>query len=262
MVPQRPKVDQYGDQLFIVIQHLLEDLTREQISLFVGDGFVITFQERHGDPFTPVRDRMKNPSGRLRKSRHDYLAYALIDATIDSYMPRLDRFEEHLELLEEELRKPPERGVDRVVQIARERSRVREVRRAVSPLREVTRALANGEWPQLTDGTQTFLKDCHDHALEAAEQLDSCREIAAGLMDAHLSTTSNQVNETTQILTIIATIFMPLSFLAGIYGMNFDPSLPGNLPELSQPYAYPALLGAMAAIALGLWLYFKRKGWF
>lgn len=262
LVPQRPKVDQYGEQLFIVIQHLLEDLTREQISLFVGDGFVITFQERHGDPFTPVRERLQNPYGRLRNSRHDYLAYALIDATIDSYMPRLDRFEEHLELLEEELRKPPERGVDRVVQIARERSRVREVRRAVSPLREVTRALANGEWPQLTEGTQTFLKDCHDHALEAAEQLDSCREIAGGLMDAHLSTTSNQVNETTQILTIIATIFMPLSFLAGIYGMNFDPDLPGNLPELSQPYAYPALLGSMAAIAIGLWLYFKRKGWF
>ncbi|MEM1245619.1 MAG: magnesium/cobalt transporter CorA [Acidobacteriota bacterium] len=260
--PQRPKVDLFDDQLFVVIQQLQEDLTREQISLFLGDGFVITFQERHGDPFTPVRHRLRNSLGRLRSSAHDYLAYALIDATIDSYMPLLDRFEEDLELLEEELRRPPGRDADPVERILRERARVREVRRAIGPLREVTRSLANGEWPHITESTQTFLKDCHDHALEAADQLESCREIAAGLMDAHLSSTSNQVNETTRILTVIATIFMPLSFLVGLYGMNFDTSLPGNMPELSQPYGYPVLLGAMVALAGGLFVFFRRKGWF
>ncbi len=258
-VPQRPKVEDFDRNLFVVIQLLSEGGQREQLSLFVGENFVVTFQEREGDPFEPVRQRLRNARGRIRNRGADYLAYVLIDAAIDAYMPCLDGFEEGLELLEEELRSRTEAPVER---IQRRRAELRELRRAVLPLREVTRSLAHGEWSQITADTQTFLRDCHDHAQEAVDQLDSCREIASGLMDAHLSTVSNEVNQTTRILTVIATIFMPLSFLAGLYGMNFDPDLPGNMPELSLPYAYPVALGVMGVLALGLYLYFVRKGWF
>ena len=262
--PQRPKVEEFEEHLFVVLQMLARDsatgeASREQLSLCVGDGFLVTFQERAGDPFDLVRKRLENPRGRLRASGADYLAYALIDAVIDGYMPVLENFEENLELLEEELRTMTKDPVERIQQ---KKSDLRSLRRAVVPLREVTRALASGDWQQLTPETQTYLRDVHDHALEAVEQLDSCREIASGLMDAHLSTVSNEVNQTTRILTIIATIFMPLSFLAGLYGMNFDPSLPGNMPELGQPYAYVVVLLVMVALAVALYVFFRRRGWF
>lgn len=257
--PQRPKIEELENRLFVVMQMLTEGAAREQLSLCLGPNFVVTFQEREGDPFGPVRNRLRNGRGRLRSAGADYLAYALIDAVIDSYMPILDDFEEGLELLEEELRTPTHSPVER---IQRRRAELRELRRAVVPLRDVTRSLATGEWDQIRSETQTYLRDCHDHALEAVDQLDSCRELAAGLMDAHLSTVSTEVNQTTRILTVIATIFMPLSFLAGLYGMNFDPNLPGNMPELGIAYAYPVLLGFMALVGGALAYYFFRKGWF
>lgn len=260
-VPQRPKTEAYGDQLFVVLQMLSRDdrVEREQLSLYLGERFLLTFQERGGDPFDPVRARLRVARGRIRQRGPDYLAYALIDAVVDYYFPVLESLQEHLMLLEDELR---ETGPDPLQRIRDIRAELTQAQRATLPLREVTRSLASAEWPLIEEGTRIFLRDCHDHSISAGEILEACRQIASGLMDIHLSTLSHQVNETMKVLTVIATIFMPLSFIAGVYGMNFNPDLPGNMPELDWPYAYLALLGAMAVIGLGLLAFFRRKGWF
>lgn len=260
-VPQRPKVETYDDRLFVVAQMLTreERLTLEQISIFAGSNFVLTFQERPGDPFQPVRNRLQKQQGRMRQGGPDFLIYALIDAVVDGYFPVVEGMQADLEALEDRLRQPCDDATER---IQAQRAQLLEARRAIGPLREVVRSLAASDLPVITDPARLFLRDCRDHILEAAELLESCREIASGLMDIHISTVSHQANQTMQVLTVIATIFMPLSFLAGIYGMNFDTSSPWNMPELASPIGYPILLGIMVAIGLGLaWLFWKR-GWF
>ena len=261
-VPQRAKVEAYGGELFLVVQQLTRSrrVDLEQLGLYLGERFVLTFQERLGDPFDPIRERLRHSRGRLRQSGPDYLAYAVLDAIIDSYFPVLEAIQDHLESLESSLRRPQP---DAVEQIQAARAELLEIRRCVSPLRDVTRSLLSGEWPLFTDPTQVYLRDCRDHVLEAAEQLDSCREVASGLMDIHLSTVSHQANKTMKVLTIIATIFMPLSFIAGLYGMNFNTEVSRwNMPELNSPMGYPILLGVMAVIGLGLTALFWKKGWF
>ena len=263
VLPQRPKAEAYPDQVLLVFWTLKyqEALLPEQISLFIGPNFVLTFQEHSGDPFEPVRERLRVGSGRIRQNGSDYLAYALLDAAIDHYFPILDEMRDRLEELESELRFL---HVDAAVEhIRRARSEVLEARRSVSPMREVLRSLLGDDQPLITDHTRTYLRDCRDHVLEAAEIIDSCRDIASGLMDIHLSTVSHQANQTMKVLTVIATIFMPLSFLAGLYGMNFDTSVsPWNMPELRSPLGYPALLTAMGFVGFGLLFLFWRKGWF
>ena len=261
-IPQRPKVEDFADQLFFILQ-LLErksSIRLEQASFCLGDRFVLTFQERPGDPFEPVRERLRRGGGRLRQFGSDYLAYALLDAAIDHYVPALENLRDHLEALETELRTPHDHAMD---QIQAARAEVLEARRAVGPSREVVRALINDESALISETTRLFLRDCHDHVLESIDLLDGCREVAGGLMDVHLSTVSHQANRTMERLTAIATIFMPLSFLAGIYGMNFDPGVSRwNMPELSSPVGYPILLGVMATLGFAIAYYFYRKGWF
>ena len=260
-IPQRPKVEAYDDQLFIVV-HMLSragSLGREQLSLYLGDRFLLSFQEHEGDPLDPVRDRLRSGRGRIRHRGPDYLAYTLIDSVLDHYFPVLEDLQENLSRLEDELRVP---GPDPLRRVQDAREELLQVQRATSPLREVTRSLASAEWPLVDERTRKYFRDCHDHAISATEILEGCRQVASGLMDIHLSTLSHQVNTTMKVLTVIATIFMPLSFIAGVYGMNFNPELPGNMPELGWPYAYVGVLGAMAAIGIGLLVYFRRKGWF
>ena len=261
-IPQRPKVEGFSNQLFFIL-HLLERKTTvrlEQASFCLGKRFVLTFQERPGDPFEPVRGRLRRGGGRLRQFGADYLAYALLDAAIDHYLPVLEQLRDHLEALETDLRTPHGEAIDKI-QLAR--AEVLEARHAVGPAREVVRALINDESSSIAETTRLFLRDCNDHVLEAIDLLDSCHEVASGLMDIHLSTVSHQANRTMERLTAIATIFMPLSFLAGIYGMNFDPGVSRwNMPELSSPVGYPVLLGVMLVLGSAGAYYFYKKGWF
>ncbi len=261
-VGQRPKVEIYEEDLFIVAQMVsLDDRSTasEQISLYLTDRCVITFQERPGDCLEPVRQRLRaGHRRRLRERGPDYLAYAILDAVIDHYFPTLEEFQDRLEAFEERLREGVEDPHDEIRGTRRD---LQTLRQAIQPTRDATRLLAATELPRITAETQTFLRDCHDHVLEAVEQLESCREIASGLMDLHLAAESHRANETMKVLTLVATIFMPLSFLAGVYGMNFDSSLPGNMPELSIPYGYVGLLGIMLVLAVLMLIFFRRNRW-
>jgi magnesium transporter len=260
-VPQRAKVEAYGTELFIVAQMLnrSEHLEREQLSLYLGERFLLTFQERPGDPLDPVRERLRVAGSRIRARGPDYLTYAIVDAVLDHYFPVLESLQVDIGKLEDELRGSTAQPLERIRLL---RDEVLELQRTIGPLRDVCRALMTAEWPVIHEDTKVFLRDCYDHAISAGELLEACRQMTSGLMDIHLSTVSYQTNDTMKVLTIIATIFMPLSFLAGIYGMNFNTELPGNMPELDWPYGYLGALGAMAAIGVGLVVWFRRKGWF
>jgi magnesium transporter len=260
---QRAKLDAYPGTLFLVLNmpSLREDaLDLEQISIFIAKDFVATFQEREGDCFEPVRNRIRQARGRLRTSGPDYLGYALLDAVVDSYFPLLERYGERLEELEDRVLEDPTAAlVSEVHAIKRE---LASIRRAVWPLREAVSMLLRDESPLITADTRLYLRDAYDHTIQVVELVESQREVASGLLDVYLSSVSNRMNEVMKVLTIIATIFIPLGFVAGLYGMNFDTSVsPWNMPELSWPWGYPAALAIMASIAIGMLTYFRRKRW-
>lgn len=261
-VHQRPKVEEYGEHLFIVLRmaQLNGHVGTEQVSIFLGDGYVLTFQERPGDCFEPVRDRLRRHRGRIREGGADYLAYALIDAVIDAYFPVLETYGEAIEDLEDELAEQVDSSIAaRVHAVKRD---LLTLRRAIWPLREMVNALLRDRSPRITEATAVYLRDCYDHAIQLLDIVETYRDIASGLIDLYLSALSNRLNEVMKVLTIIATIFIPLSFVAGVYGMNFAPrASPYNMPELEWYYGYPFALGLMAAVAAGLVYYFYRKGW-
>ncbi|HZF12204.1 MAG TPA: magnesium/cobalt transporter CorA [Thermoanaerobaculia bacterium] len=259
---QRPKVEDYDDYEFAVLKSLHRgdaELEVEQISLVFGRNYVITFQERPGDSFAPVRERIRKGKGQIRRAGPDYLAYALMDALIDEFFPVLERYGERIEELEDELvdRSSPQ-SVHQIHALKRD---LLVLRRAAWPERDLVNALLRAESPLIHPETKVFLRDCYDHMVQAMDMIETYRELAAGMLDVYLSSVSNRMNEIMKVLTIIATIFIPLSFVAGIYGMNFDPASPWNLPELHWRFGYLYSLGLMAAVALGMLLYFKRKGW-
>ncbi len=259
---QRAKVDEYGATLYIVLRlpEPGERLDSEQLSLFLGRNFVVTFQERAGDSFEPVRERIRSGKGALRASGPDYLAYALLDAGIDSAFPVLEALGERLEDLEDELVVRPRRGT--VAEIHGIKRDLLAVRRAVWPLREMLNALGRESTPLVAAETRLYLRDCYDHVVQIIELLETYREIASGLLDVYLSSLSNRMNEIMKVLTIIATIFIPLGFIASLYGMNFDTQAsPWNMPELTWRLGYPFALGVMAAVAGGLLFWFRRRGW-
>jgi magnesium transporter len=283
-VSQRPKTEEYEGRLFIVTRmpavvppqgaddqprrqrrgrSLAPAPTRlatEQVSLCVGPNFLITFQEAPGDVFEPVRERLRGGGQRLRNSGPDYLAYALLDAVVDSYFPVLEAFGERLEDLEEEVVERPQQA--HIAEIHDLKRDLLTVRRAVWPQRDMLAALIRDETPLVTDETRIFLRDAYDHTVQLIDVIETYREIASGLVDIQLSSASNRMNEVMKVLTIIATIFIPLTFIAGVYGMNFDPEAsPWSMPELDWAYGYPATLGVMAVIAAGLLWYFRRRGW-
>ena len=262
-VNQRAKVEAYENHLFIVLRmvHQDEHLWTEQLSLILGDGIVLTFQERPGDCFDPVRERLRRGAqGRLRSAGPDYLAYALLDALIDSYFPVLEHHGEVLDAMEREMIEATQAG-----QIARIHGLKRdllELRRALWPLREVMSNLLREDVALIGAATRLFLRDCADHVFQLMDMVEIDREVASGLLDLHLSSVSMRMNEIMKVLTVIATIFIPLGFIAGVYGMNFDrEASPFNMPELYWYYGYPFALALMLAVAVGLLAYFWRKGW-
>ena len=285
-VRQRPKVEDYDDHLFIVTRMPMNDpegdadpgssgppgstqgawshhegqLVTEQVACFVGTGFVITFQERPGDVFEPVRTRIGKASGRIRSRGADYLAYALIDAAIDSFFPLLEAYGERVEDLEQEVVERPESG--HIAHIHDLKHDLLTARRTIWPQREMLNTLVREDSPLIADETRIFLRDCYDHTIQLMDMIETYREVASGLVDIQLASVSNRMNEVMKVLTMIATIFIPLTFIAGVYGMNFNPDAgPWNMPELGWRYGYPVALTVMAVIGGLLLLWFRRKGW-
>jgi magnesium transporter len=261
-VHQRPKVEEYAAHLFIVARMVAASTpaTTEQISMFLGERFLLTFQERPGDCFDPVRARLRAARGQIRNRQADYLAYALLDSVIDGYFPVLEGMGERLEELEDRvIAAPADMEVARIHEIRRE---LLTIRRAVWPQREMLSALTRESSPYVTDQTRPYLRDCYDHTIQLMDIIETYREIATGLIDVYLSSLSTRLNEVMKVLTIIATIFIPLSFITGLYGMNFDRGAsPWNMPELEWYWGYPMAIGLMTAVAAGLLYYFYRKGW-
>lgn len=256
-VPQRPKVEPYDETLFMVTHmHYIEDgrLRSEQMSLFLRPGVVVTFQEHRGDCLNPVRERIERSLGRIRSAGADYLAYALLDAVIDYGFPLLERINERLEGLEDEvLRNDDPQLLSRIHAIKRE---LLSMRRSAWPQRDAMGWLAREEIPVVAPETRLYLRDCYDHLSRIIDSIETCRELASDLLNIYLSSLSNRMNAVMKVLTIIATIFIPLTFIAGIYGMNFK-----YMPELEHPLAYPLVLGVMFLIALVMLLWFRRKRW-
>lgn len=255
---QRAKVEDYEDFLFIVARMVTNDpqLSTEQICFFLGPKFVVTVQEGNpGHCLGPVRERIRKASGRIRQRGADYLAYALLDSIIDHYFPVLDSLGEDLDQLDDELMNRP--GEASISSIHQFRSQLLVLRRSMRPHREAINQLARDPHDLITDETRVFLRDCYDHTIQLGEAIDIYRETCSDLRDYHLSWMSNRTNDVMKTLTIIATIFIPLGFIAGLYGMNFE-----NMPELHSRYGYPIILALMVAIAFGLVYWFKLKGWF
>lgn len=261
-VHQRAKVDRYADHYFIVARMvtLTDRVETEQVTLFLGEGFVVTFQERPGDCFDPVRERIRKKLGRVREAAADYLAYVLLDALVDSYFPVLEQYGDRLEQLEEEAL--GEAGRATAAQLHAARRDLFTVRRAIWPLREALGTLQRDPAAPLSEETRLHLRDLYDHTIQVIDLVETLRELVSGLMDVYLSSMSHRMNEVMKVLTVIATIFIPLTFITGIYGMNFDPAAsPFNMPELGWRWGYVAALALMAVVSLGLVLFFRRKGW-
>ncbi len=260
---QRPKLERYEDHLFVVVQMLEPEppVQNEQLSIFFGERFVLTLQERPGgDSLDPVRTRIREGTGRIRHLGADYLAYSLIDAVVDSYFPRVDELGDRLDALEDDVIGRP--NPETVAAIHAVKRDLLSIRRVMFPLRETVNELIRDAGPPVTENTRFYLRDCYDHVIHLLDLLENYREIAGGLLDVYLSSVSNHMNEIMKFLTIIATVFIPLTFVVGVYGMNFDPdSSPWNMPELRGYFGYPAIVLIMAGIAAGQIYYFWRKGW-
>ena len=256
---QRPKVDEYEDYLFIVLKMLYFDkkqtLKIEHISFVLGTNYVLSFQETEGDVFEFVRERLRTGKGRSRGLGSDYLLYILMDAIVDNYFALIETFGEKIEDMEDKLfdNKADEKITSEIQILKRE---ILKIRRAVFPLREVVNKLEKAENDLIHEKTHHYLRDLYDHIIQVSESIDIYREMIWGLMDMYMTTISNRMNEVMKVLTIMASIFIPLTFLAGIYGMNFE-----NIPELKFEYGYFVLLGIMVLVFLGMIYYFRKRKW-
>jgi len=261
---QRPKAERYGDCLFVVSRMLLpldRGIASEQLSLFLGPDFVLTFQQRQpGDCLEPVRARLRSGEGRLRRMGPDFLAWALLDAVVDGYFPLLEAFGERLDDLEDTIiDRPSSDCIQAIHQVKRD---LLSLRRAAFPLRDALASLLREDSPRITADTRMYLRDCLDHSFQVLDMIETYREIVAGLMEAYQSSVGNRLNAVMKVLTIIATVFMPLSFLAGVYGMNFDTAAsPFNMPELSWRFGYPFFWGVALAVGGAMIWWFRRQGW-
>ena len=261
-VHQRPKVEEYASYLFAVARmaSLGDRVDTEQISLFLGPGWVLTFQEAPGDCWDPVRDRLRIGKGKIRTGGADYLFYALLDAIIDNFYPLLEEFGARLEQLEEAVIDDPHERLVGVIHGARRD--LLALRHALWPMREAVGQLYRDPSKYITEDSRIYLRDAYDHTIQVIDLLENFREMASGLLDVYLSSVSHRMNEVMKVLTIIATIFIPLTFIAGVYGMNFDTSASRwNMPELHWEYGYPLVMGFMLLIGLSLVGYFRWKRW-
>jgi magnesium transporter len=257
-VPQRPKVERYDKHLFIVMRTMrLVDgaVVEEQVSAFLGPDWLITIQERSdGDCFGSVRDAIRTGRGRVREAGTDYVAYLVLDSVVDAYFPVIEHFGERMHALENAAIADSGDGV--LPEMQQIRHELLALRRAVWPMREEVGILLREESPLVSAETRVFLRDVYDHAVQALEIVESLRETAVSVMEVYLSVQNQRLNEIMKVLTVIATLFIPLTFIASIYGMNFQ-----HMPELEWRYGYPFALGLMAVTAGALLLYFRRKGW-
>jgi magnesium transporter len=257
---QRPKVEDYGDYIYIVIRMLTDGgeqalFSSEQVSLILGSNFVLSIQEgAEGDVFEPVRSRIRSGKGQARKLGADYLVYSLIDAVVDNYFIILEKTGEFLEDLEEKLVSDPQ--PDTLHRIHRLKREMIYLRKSVWPLREVLSAMQRRDSSLIQAGTAYYLRDVYDHSIQVIDTIETFRDMLSGMLDIYLSSISNRTNEVMKVLTVIATLFIPLTWIAGVYGMNFK-----QMPELSWEWGYPAVWGLMAFVAAGMLVYFKRKKW-
>jgi magnesium transporter len=256
---QRPKIEDSEDYLFLILKMLSLDeedreIKIEQVSLVIGPNYVLSFQEREGDVFDSVRDRIRRARGRIRKMGADYLAYALLDAIVDGYFLILERIGDKIEGLEEDLISHPDTKILQAIHYLK-----REMiflRRSVWPLREVISGMSRKESTLIKESTEIFLRDVYDHTIQVIDTIETYRDMVSGMLDTYLSSISNRMNEVMKVLTIFAAIFIPLTFVAGIYGMNF-----AFMPELGLKWGYFAALAVMASMAISMLIYFRRKKW-
>lgn len=259
---QRPKAERFDDYEYLVLRVPSpgEGMALRQVSLIVGDRYLLSFEEAEGASLDPIRDRIRARRGIICKGGADYLACAILDSAIDHYFPLLDGYADRLEIVERIVLR--EAGRDILPELYAIKEDLRECRRSVWPLRDLLGGLARDDHPRFTPETRLYLRDCYDHVNQLMELVESDRDTATGLMELHVSNVGNRMNEVMKVLTIIATIFIPLSFIAGLYGMNFDPTVsPWNMPELHWRYGYPYALLVMSAVAGGMLLFFRRRGW-
>jgi magnesium transporter len=256
---QRPKMEDFDEYIFVVLRMLSFDVKEketktEQVSLIFGRGFVISFQEMEGDVFDYIRERLRSNKGRIRKMDADYLAYALIDAIVDNYFIILENLGETIEDIEDKLVTNPSTETLRTIHdLKRE---MVFLRKSVWPLREVISRLERSESSLINKSTRIYLRDVYDHTIQIMDSVETFRDMLSGMLDIYLSSVSNRMNEIMKVLTVIATIFIPLTFLTGIYGMNFR-----YMPELELTWSYPAILTLMFIVALLMVFYFKRRKW-
>ena len=257
---QRPKMQDFDDYLFVVLKMLYfdgseDEIKAEQVSMIVGSNFVVSFQENGGDIFDPLRERIRNGKGRVRKKGADYLAYCLLDAVVDNYFLVLERLGEKIEGMEEELlTNPVPKTLHAIHNLKRE---MIFLRKSVWPLREVVSRLERGESPLIKEATVIYLRDVYDHTIQVIDTVETYRDMLSGMLDIYLSSISNRMNQVMKVLTIIATIFIPLTFVVGIYGMNFE-----FMPELKWHWVYPwAFWLIILGVAGVMLLYFRRKRW-
>ncbi|MGJ3243169.1 MAG: magnesium/cobalt transporter CorA [Opitutales bacterium] len=256
-VPQRPKVEPFDDHLFIVAHMLMlknDGLVNEQVSFYLYENLLLTFQETPGDVWDPVRERIRRENSRLREREAGYLLYALLDAVVDNAFPILEHFGDRLEAIEEVVIGNPPPEIQRAIYgIKRE---LALFRRVLWPMREVINELLRDERNRLTDFVKTYLRDVYDHAVQAMDMVETFREMASSLNDLYMSTVSNRMNAVMKVLTIMSSIFVPMTFVAGIYGMNFE-----HMPELGWKFSYPVFWLVVVSMATGLLLLFRRKRW-
>ena len=255
----RPKIDDYGDYLFVVMKMLHEPdkeqpIQHEQISFILGPRMVISLHEYEGDLFDPVRERIRKQKGRIRTKGPDYLFYALVDTIVDYYFNIFEVIGEKIEAMQEEVLERPRPEILNEIQTLRRE--MIDLRKSVWPLREIISSLVRGEPKLITDDVTLFLRDVYDHTIQVIDTIESFRDIISGMQDIYLSSMSNRMNEVMKVLTIIATIFIPMTFIAGIYGMNFK-----FMPELEWRWAYPALWLILLTIFISMVVWFKKKRW-
>ncbi|MFI1770536.1 magnesium/cobalt transporter CorA [Thalassobellus citreus] len=258
-ISQRPKIDEYENYLFVVLKMLYHDkddnILFEQVSFILGKNYVLSFQEAEGDVFDNVRNRIKQAKGRVREMQADYLLYILMDEIVDHYFNIIETLGDKIEDFETAIFSGDvDDDVSKKIQdLKRE---ILKIRRAIFPLREVISRIENHESELIQKKTKTYYHDIYDHLIHVSENIDVYREMTWSLMDMYMTTISNKMNEVMKVLTIMASIFIPLTFIAGIYGMNFD-----NIPELHYKYSYFILWGVMIALFIAMLIYFKRKKW-
>ncbi len=256
---QRPKCEVMDDRIYIILKMfdfnmVRQELLTEQVSLVIGENFLMTFHEEVGNEFEIVRERLRQNNARIRKGNSGYLAYSLIDTVVDRYFMLLEKIGESLEDIEEDLTLNPKPEV--LQSVHRLKRELIFLRKYIWPVREVIGTLRHSDSPLLNDQTILYLGDVYDHTIQAMDTLETYRDLVSGIQDLYLSVMSNRMNEIMKVLTIMSTLFIPLTFLVGVYGMNFK-----YMPELAIPWAYPAVWGVMLLSVIGMIAFFKRKHW-